>query len=307
MIANADSKPDAGPAPDATARRCADCGTPAPDAYCPACGQSTRERLPTFAQFMREATGRYVALDGRLWKTLGALLFRPGFLTREYLAGRRRRYIGPARLFLVSSLVLFAVLRFVSDSFDIDSAVQFDSPKAPKTRIDSGELLTLDDDLNVEFSDFPGAGGLLKKPIARFNNLPRAQKVEQILAGTLRYGPSAMFVLLPAFAALLKLLYAGRRRRYPARPRLYGEHLVFAAHNHAFLFAAGTLLCVVPGGLARGAIALWAVAYLAWSARAIYGGSWLGIAARASVLLITYSILFSLVTVGLLIVAILLR
>ena len=49
---------------------------------------------------MREATGRYVAFDGRLWKTLSALLFRPGFLTREYLAGRRRRYIRPARLFL---------------------------------------------------------------------------------------------------------------------------------------------------------------------------------------------------------------
>ena len=62
---------------------------------------------------MREAGGRYVALDGRLWKTLGALLFRPGFLTREYFAGRRRRYIRPARLFLVASLLMFAALRIV--------------------------------------------------------------------------------------------------------------------------------------------------------------------------------------------------
>ena len=59
--------------------------------------------LPTFAQFLREATGRYVAFDGKLWKTLFPLLFRPGFLTRAYLAGKRRRYIGPARLFLVST------------------------------------------------------------------------------------------------------------------------------------------------------------------------------------------------------------
>ena len=61
-----------------------------------------------------------------------------------------------------------------------------------------------------------------------------------------------MAQLLPAFAVLLKVLYLGRRRRYPARPRLYGEHLVFAAHNHAFLFVAGILIGVT--NLAAGAV-----------------------------------------------------
>ena len=287
-------------------RQCANCGTLAPGAYCPSCGQDTRERLPTFRQFMREATGRYVALDGKLWKTLAALLFRPGFLTREYLAGRRRRYIGPARLFLVSSLVLFAVLRFASESLDIDGAVKADPTDAPTTGVAGGGLVVLDGDLNVKFSDLPGITALLDKPIVRFNRLPRAQKLEQIVAGTLRYGPYAMFALLPAFAALLKVLYLGRRRRYPARPRLYGEHLVFAAHDHAFLFVVGTLLFAVPA-MAGKALALWAVVYLTWSTRAVYGGSWVGIVARAFALLIAYSILFSLVTAGLLIVAVLLR
>ena len=44
--------------------------------------------------------GRDEEAAGKLWKTLFPLLFRPGFLTRAYFAGRRRRYIGPARLFL---------------------------------------------------------------------------------------------------------------------------------------------------------------------------------------------------------------
>jgi hypothetical protein len=289
------------------AGRCANCGTLAPDAYCPSCGQSTRERLPTFGQFMREATGRYVAYDGKFWKTLAALLFRPGFLTREYLAGRRRRYIGPARLFLVSSLVLFAALRFASEALDIDGAVKFDPPVAPRTKIESGALFALDDDLNVKLGDLPGTAGVLQKPVARFNSLTRAQKAEQIVAGMLRYGPYAVFALLPAFALLLKLLYFGRRRRYPARPRLYGEHLVFAAHNHAFLFVVGALAYVAPMSRAGGAIALWAIAYLMWSTRAVYGGSWPGAIARAFVLLGAYSILFALVTPGLLIAAILLR
>ena len=304
---------------------CANCGTPAPEAFCPACGQATRERLPTFRQFMREAMGRYIAYDGKFWKTLAHLLLRPGFLTREYLAGRRYRYIGPARLFLVSSLLLFATLRFATDSIDLDEAIEFDSPKearakaetpgkphqppeaAKRERVDSGDFVTLDDDFNLNLSELAGASGILRKPIARFNSLSRAQKIEQIKAGTLRYGPYAMFALLPAFAALLKLVYVGRSRRYPSRPRLYGEHLVFAAHNHAFLFVVGSLVTILSRGFAVGALAVWMLVYLVWSTRAVYGGRWLGIAARAMVLSFAYLILFSFVTVGLVVAAVLLR
>jgi hypothetical protein len=288
-------------------RLCRNCGAAAPGAYCPSCGQDTRQRLPTFAQFMRDATGRYVALDGKLWKTLAALLFRPGFLTREYLAGRRRRYIGPARLFLVSSLVLFAALRIATESLEIHSLLIADPQATPKAQVESGDIVTLDENLNFKLADLPEAGGLLSRPIARFNSLTRAQKLEQILQGTLRYGPYAMFVLLPAFALQLKLLYLGRRRRHPARPRLYGEHLVFAAHNHALLFAVGTLMAVLPPGYARLAAGLWALVYLAWSMRAVYGGSWWGIAARGAALAVVHTIQLGIVTVGLLIAAVLLR
>ena len=92
---------------------CRNCGAHATGHFCPNCGQETRIALPTFPAFMREAAGRYVALDGRLWRTLAALVARPGFLTLEYFAGRRKRYIRPARLFLVLWLLLFAVIGIV--------------------------------------------------------------------------------------------------------------------------------------------------------------------------------------------------
>jgi len=298
---------DSGLAADAPGRICANCGASAPGAYCPSCGQETREQLPTFARFMREATGRYVALDGRLWKTLGALLFRPGFLTREYFAGRRRRYIGPARLFLVSSLLLFAVLRFASESIDIDRAVIADPTDTKRSQVATDDLVVLDDDLNIVIGNAPGTVGVLRKPIERFNSLNRTQKLEQIVAGALRYGPYAMFALLPAFALLLELVYLGGRKRRPQRPRLYAEHLVFAAHNHAFLFLVGALLFVVPASLARKALALWAIVYLVRSMHAVYGGSWLGISVRGFALIVVYSILFAFVTVGLLLAAVLVR
>jgi hypothetical protein len=349
---------------------CSNCGTPAPGAYCPECGQNTRERLPTFVQFMREATGRYLAFEGKLWKTLLPLLFRPGFLTRAYLAGRRRRYVGPARMFLVSSLVLFAVLGYFSNSIDIDQVLISDTPspseragramsaekahattraivsggakapdatdkptrtgarkmestmsenaatveKAPhddkrdgKSDGKSDDWVALDEDLNVSLSFLPDSLGLLKKRVEHFNQLSRPQKAEQILFGALRFGPYAMFVLLPAFAALLKVVYLGRRRKRPLRPRLYGEHLVFAAHDHTFLFIAVALMVALPSEAARQVIGAWIVFYFAWSMHAVYGGSWLGIAVRGFILFIVYSVLFGLVTAGLVVAAVLMR
>jgi hypothetical protein len=110
------------PAPAATpasaphaCRNCAHAIAPA-DLFCAHCGQETKVALPTARQFMREAAGRYVALDGRLWRTLHALLVKPGFLTREYFAGRRRRYVRPGRLFLVTSIVAFAAIRLAIDA-----------------------------------------------------------------------------------------------------------------------------------------------------------------------------------------------
>lgn len=81
--------------------------------------------LPTFRAFMREAAGRYVALDGRLWRTLFGLVARPGFLTQEYFAGRRRRYVRPARLFLVLYLLLFAFIGLLQSPADVAEQVVF--------------------------------------------------------------------------------------------------------------------------------------------------------------------------------------
>jgi len=346
---------------------CANCGAHAPGAYCPECGQNTRERLPTFVQFMREATGRYLAFEGRLWKTLLPLLFWPGFLTRAYLAGRRRRYVGPARLFLVSSLLLFAVLGYVSNSIDIDqflllggpspseraaramsveqrakdsakatvsdAAKAFDHAKAThkgpriaarpdspspdkalesaspgdKSEAESDDFIGFDEEGNLNLSFVPDSLGLLKKRVEHFNQLTRPQKIEQAWFGALRFGPYAMFVLLPAFAALLKVVYLGRRRKRPLRPRLYGEHLVFAAHNHTFLFIAVALIVALPSEVARQVLGAWIVVYFVWSMHAVYGGSWLGIAVRGFIIFIVYSILFALLCVGLLVVAVLMR
>lgn len=308
----------------ATATLCRNCGASIEDKFCPRCGQETDLRLPTLREFLREAAGRYVALDGRFWRTMQALLGHPGLLTREYLAGRRRRYIRPARLYLFATLIFFAVSRFFVEPAEVvvagaaggDAAKHATAtPPRGQKAADAG-VDAADDEASAIVFDKDGVVHLppaltsvaapVKKRWQRFTALPLNEQKDHIVAGMLRYGPYAMFALLPAFTLLLKLLYIGRRRRYPSRPRLYGEHMVFAAHNHAFLFAAASAMLLIPSGPLKAAIVAWVCAYLPWSMHAVYGGSWIGAVARASLLFVTYAMLVGLATVGLLVAAILL-
>ncbi len=287
-------------------------------------------QLPTARVFLREAAGRYVALDGRTWRTLAALLFRPGFLTREYFRGRRRRFIRPARLFLVLSLALFAAIRFFAGAPDLMNLERADvseiaaAPKEgakPKPKAgaksgdsDTGEIqmpgftIQVDPELNLAVNDSTSPiAQELKKRFKHFNGLSRQEKSEQVFLGTVRYGPYAMFVLMPAYALLLLIAYLGRGRRYPDRPRRYAEHLVFAAHTHAFLFLVGVLALAIPFTPLRAALGVWWLLYVVWATKVVYRGGWFGLFARAFLVGILYLVLFALVMAGLLLVAILVR
>jgi hypothetical protein len=150
-------------------------------------------------------------------------------------------------------------------------------------------------------------GGELKRRLDRFNAMQRQDKVEHLLLGALRYGPYAMFVLLPAFALLLLLVYLGPRSRYPERPRRYAEHLVFAAHNHAFLALIIGASAIVAQGAVSALAAAWALAYFLRSMKAVYGGRWIGVLARAWLVAVAYVVLFAFVTVGLVFAAVMIR
>jgi hypothetical protein len=279
---------------------CRNCGARADRAYCPACGQETALRLPTLREFVREAAGRYVAFDGRFWRTFFALLARPGFLTREYYAGRRRRYIRPARLYLFTTLIFFAVSRLFVDPLAVVDHRTDATEETKRLSEDKGFAIQLDS----EDAIVPPA---LQQRWKRFNSQSKREKADQLREGMLRYAPYAMFVLLPAFAVLLKLVYLGPRRRHPRRPRLYGEHLVHAAHDHAFVFIAATAMLLVPGRALPTAIGCWIAVYLLWSMRAVYGGSWIGLLLRASVLALVYMIMGGLAIAGLVVATVLLR
>lgn len=271
---------------------CHNCGASAPGRYCPQCGQETNLALPAVAAFLRDAAGRYIAFDGRTWRTLRDLLFHPGFLTREYFAGRRRRYIRPGRLFIVLSLAMFAVFRGVSYAPEI--AIGGD-PKGP-----SGS------EPYLEWDHAPAWAAPFMKRVNAFTRLPRSEQTDRIRSGFFRYGPYAAIGLLPLFALFLEIAYAGRSARYPGRPRRYAAHLVFAAHYQAFLFLIGLLYAVVPGPL-RALLAAWAAIYGLRSLKTVYGGRWSGVFLRGGLVAFVCFVFFLVAVAGIVVAAIALQ
>ena len=94
------------------AGRCLNCGARLTGQYCGDCGQRSTSRLISIWELVRDAFGDLFELDSRLWRTLRPLLFKPGLLTKDYLEGRRARYMPPFRMYLVLSLVFFVVAFF---------------------------------------------------------------------------------------------------------------------------------------------------------------------------------------------------
>ena len=298
----------------ASQRACANCGAPIDGTYCANCGQETSLDLPTARAFLREAAGRYVALDGRLWRTLAALFFRPGFLTREYLAGRRRRYVRPGRLFLVLSLALFAGLQLTTEPPSVDEPGATAEQHSEEAAITGkhGFGFSVGDNVEVKvFDPYPNQDvpivNALRKRVEAFNAMPPEQKREQLFGRTLRYGPYAMVALLPLFAGLLKVAYVGRRQRYPMRPHRYAAHLVYAAHVHAFAALAVLAMVAIPLAPVRGILSLWIVGYLLWSMKAVYGGRWTGVVARWLVVSAVYLVFFAVAVEALIIAVVVLR
>lgn len=123
-------------------------------------------------------------------------------------------------------------------------------------------------------------------------NASRATKDQKSFGGRMKEQvPRMMFVLMPAFAALLALAYRSRRRRYPT-------HLVMSLHLHAFFFAALGVLALfehLPWHRGRTTLAFaltcWLVAYVPLAFRRVYGGRLRMAVLRAAFVSAVYSVI----------------
>ena len=88
-------------------KRCENCGHFVEKRFCPECGQENIETRQRFHYLFIHFFEDFVHYDGRFWQTIKYLLFRPAKLTKEYLAGKRNRYVPPVTLYIFVSFITF--------------------------------------------------------------------------------------------------------------------------------------------------------------------------------------------------------
>ena len=315
---------------------CLNCGTGLMGPFCHYCGQPDKNLMRFFPALLREMMSDFLDFDSRFVRTLKPLLFHPGRLTRDYLDGKRFRYVPPLRLYIFSSIAFFFLAAIVaSDSINVntdadadpDVATQMDdeareqlqealsgleqtrpelaaeiAEKVEAAQAESGEAAEeefgkpdfdvngkpwdeetnplviplmpdwVNDRINREIAESPQKG----KEISENPDLIRDQFFEVL--------PATMFVLLPLVALLFKFWYLFANRYYV-------EHLIFALHNHSFIFVAALLMVVVNGlaawidpsveglpnkisELVNFVLVVWVPIYLLVSLRRVYGQGW---------------------------------
>jgi len=125
--------------------------------FCPACGQDCKNKRTTIWSLIKEALDNFFNLDNKLWQSL-LFLFVPGRLTKEYLRGRRQRYVSPLRFFLITGVIFFSVIQMKNAS-GVDELFDSATDDLKKNSFYGGflEKLSLESDtVQVDFEEYTG-------------------------------------------------------------------------------------------------------------------------------------------------------
>lgn len=266
---------------DTGGTRCGNCQAMLAGPYCHQCGQPIKGLIRPLSGWFADFLDGVVQWDGRIPRTITPLLFRQGVLTREYIAGRRVRYVTPVRLFLFLIVILFLAVNWIADisgtgvsphtlapaEQDVERVQQIVAwlPAAQRQAVldDALSPSMPDNAISIELgaedaspepvhlswlsdglnAHLDQAVKRLKENVQRVNRDPQAF-IEQMLS----VAPQALIVMLPLFALLLKLFYLFKRR-------LYMEHLLVALHSHSFIALA--LLAIILLDALAGTVASW--------------------------------------------------
>jgi Protein of unknown function (DUF3667) len=268
---------------------CLNCGSTVQGKYCHICGQENIEPKETFFGMVTHFFNDITHFDGKFFTTLKDLVIMPGFLSAEYMKGRRASYLNPVRMYVFTSAIFFVIFFNISDPKDTfkitegnepmsreqrDSAIQL-VEKKQKNDPGNGNLakqLTLLKDTTVDVSELdllPYADDyiVISTIGGTYKNRKEYDSLQQTLPSGKRDGwlkrlwnkraidlnikyksdqassiqklgdtalhrlPYLLFVSLPFFALILKLLYVRKRKEF-----YYADHGIFSIHHYIFSF-----------------------------------------------------------------------
>jgi len=270
--------------------KCRNCDSALTGEYCGACGQRKGRADLRLSEALGEVFDEVFSWDSRLWRTLFALMFRPGLLTAEFVAGRRARYVPPFRLYLIISFLTFLTLSVGAsiDAFNTD--LDSESQSSPMIIIDSGpgeQSAEGEGEIKIGIADDDSPQWLQDLEGRIETNATRLEGDSgSFFAQLLDYLPQLMFLMLPLFALIIQIFYL-------FSGYYYLQHLVFGLNFHSFVYLlyllgqAAALFTEALDGFFLFALAL----YLPLSLRRVYGSSIAGAVAKSVAIGLLYGIL----------------
>ena len=248
--------------------RCLNCGGELRGPFCAECGQRAVPPDPTVRELAGDAWNELTGYDGRIMATLRGLV-RPGFLTREYLSGRRAHYLPPVRVYLIVSVIYFVIAASVPEAISSRDTGSVTGPGGMRigiTETGADGMLSAEDRARM-LAEVDTAPWYVRPMIRAI-----AQDPSGFRARMFTIMPRVFFALLPIFAGVVALFY--RQRHFPTA-------LVFAVHLHAFAFIifamSEALKFTGREHLAERVGAILAIVFAIYalkSFRAVYGGGW---------------------------------
>jgi hypothetical protein len=226
--------------------------------YCPECGQSVKNYDQPLKFFLVDFAANLFAFDTRVWRTLSHVFLKPGKMESEYVAGKRRKYMPPFRLYVFVSFFFFLLLTYVSNqsiqrnkemlsSIQINnSAEKADRAKyidqleiALKGKLSEEDLQNLITDLTIpDTSNLPAQKPLdldVKMGRRDLNLQYMIDNPEIFISRFYKLFSWALFLLMPFYGMLLWLFFQHRKGNYM-------PHFVISANQHVFIFLIFSLI-----------------------------------------------------------------
>lgn len=275
---------------------CLNCGSPLTAQFCAQCGQKNKDYSLTFKDLFSDFIEELLDVDSRVLKTLRLLFTSPGFLTAEYVVGRRVSYLPPVRLYLVASVLFFLTLTIktllpsvqsneffkeITETGSIDTAIEH----VIENQQQNGSLVRLDSGLEPAGPDSSHTDVTMSIGGSEMD----VQQGDFLSSFSDNFA-KMMFLLLPVAALQLKLLYWRRNK-------LYIEHLVFSLHVHAFIFSLLILTVLIDFKFMMWIVIMASLIYLFLAMKRFYQQSYAKTASKMVLLLFSYGITTGLVMV----------
>ena len=276
---------------------CLNCGSHLSAQFCPECGQKNKDYSLTFKDFFSDFLEELLDVDSRVLRSLRLLFTKPGFLTSEYVKGRRVRYVPPVRMYLVASVVFFVIFslktiipdvknnQFVKEFQETGGIQESFKQVIGEPATSNDEILSTLEDIGIVAIDPDSATSNMTVTVG---NQPFRLQEGDLLNNFTDNFAKMMFLLLPVAALQLKVLYWRRKK-------IYIEHLVFSLHVHAFIFSLLILTVLLDYKLTMWFVIISSLVYLFMAMKHFYMQSYSKTASKMILLLLSYGLTIVLV------------